>query len=339
MTTGSVQQSPISQPAGAPGVTGAPDAGGRQAWSRSDVLDLFDLPFPDLIFRAQSVHRAHFAPDEIQLSTLLNIKEGGCQEDCGYCSQSAHHDTGVAASALLDAETVAAAARAAKEAGSQRFCMGAAWRELKDRDVPKIAAILKDVKALGLETCMTLGMLTDAQAAALKEAGLDYYNHNLDSSPEFYDQVVTTRTYDDRLNTLGAVRTAGIKVCSGGIVGMGEARNDRAGLLEALANLPEPPESVPINMLIPIDGTPMGGQQRIDALEFVRMIAVARIMMPESYVRLSAGRQSLSDAEQAMCFLAGANSIFFGDRLLTTSNPEENDDLQLIEALGMRVAG
>ncbi len=297
------------------------DGGLRHDWTRAEIAALFELPFPELVFRAQSVHRAHFAPDEVQLSTLLNIKEGGCPEDCGYCSQSVHHDTGVAASALMDAETVAAEARKAKAGGAQRFCMGAAWRELKDRDVPKIAAILKEVKGLGLETCMTLGMLTQAQAAALKAAGLDYYNHNLDSSPEFYERIITTRTYGDRLDTLAAVRGAGIKVCCGGIVGMGETRMDRVGLLESLATLPEHPESVPINLLVPVEGTPVGGEERLDTLEFVRTIAVARILMPASWVRLSAGRSSLSDAEQALCFLAGANSIFYGDKLLDHAQP------------------
>lgn len=310
----------------------------RHDWTRAEIAALFALPFPDLIFRAQTVHRQHFAPDEVQLSTLLNIKEGGCPEDCGYCSQSVHHDTGVAASALMDADAVAAEARKAKAGGAQRFCMGAAWRELKDRDVPKIADILREVKALGLETCMTLGMLTEAQAAALKEAGLDYYNHNLDSSPEFYGRVITTRTYDDRLETLAAVRGAGMKVCCGGIVGMGESRMDRVGLLESLACLPEHPESVPINLLVPVAGTPVADQPRLDTLEFVRTIAVARILMPAAYVRLSAGRRSLSDAEQALCFVAGANSIFYGDTLLTTPNPEEDDDLRLLSALGMSAA-
>ncbi len=310
----------------------------RHDWTRDEIAALFDLPFPELVFRAQSVHRQHFAPDEVQLSTLLNIKEGGCPEDCGYCSQSVHHDTGVPASALMDADAVAAEARKAKAGGAQRFCMGAAWRELKDRDVPKIAAILREVKALGLETCMTLGMLTEAQAAALKEAGLDYYNHNLDSSPEFYERIITTRTYGDRLDTLAAVRGAGMKVCCGGIVGMGESRMDRVGLLESLATLSEHPESVPINLLVPVAGTPAADQRRLDTLEFVRTIAVARILMPASWVRLSAGRQTLTDAEQGLCFLAGANSIFYGDRLLTTPNPEEDDDLRLLGALGMVAA-
>jgi biotin synthase len=323
--------------ADAPGV-GPGAARVRHDWSRAGILALFALPFPELVFRAQAVHREHFAPDEVQLSTLLNIKEGGCPEDCGYCSQSVHHDTGVAASALMDAAAVAAEARKAKAGGAQRFCMGAAWRALKDRDLPKIAAILAEVKALGLETCMTLGMLTEAQATALKAAGLDYYNHNLDTSPEFYDRVITTRTYHDRLDTLAAVRAAGIKVCCGGIVGMGETRRDRAGLLQSLANLPEHPESVPINLLVPVDGTPLAGRDRLDTIEFVRTIAVARIVMPASYVRLSAGRRALTDAEQALCFLAGANSIFYGDKLLTTPNPEADDDRRLLAALGMTAA-
>ncbi len=302
---------------------------------------LFDLPFADLMWRAQTVHRANFAANEVQFSTLLSIKTGGCPEDCGYCSQSAKWGTGVRADKLLDVDAVVATARAAKASGAQRFCMGAAWRNPRDRDVPALVAMVEGVRAIGLETCMTLGMLSDYQAGALAAAGLDYYNHNLDTSPEHYGEIVTTRTYDDRLDTLAKVRDAGINVCCGGIIGMGESRADRIGLLLALATLPAHPGSVPINALVPIAGTPRGDALRggdkpaIDGLEFVRTVAVARIMMPRSVVRLSAGREAMSDETQALCLLAGANSLFVGNRLLTTSNPEVDRDAALFARLGV----
>ena len=311
----------------------------RSDWSRQEVLDLFALPFNELLHRAHDVHRRHFDPNIIQLSTLLNIKTGGCQEDCKYCAQSVHYDTGVGAGRLLDRDEIRSAAQRARAAGAARFCMGAAWRELKDRDVPRIADIIADVKALGLETCMTLGMMTPAQAEALQAAGLDYYNHNIDTSAEYYANIITTRTYQDRLDTIGAVRDAGIKVCSGGIVGMGEARTDRAGMLLTLATLDPHPESVPINLLVPIEGTPLGHTTPLDPFELVRTIAVARILMPQAYVRLSAGRRSLTDEAQALCFHAGANSIFYGDRLLTTDNPDHERDLSLFDRLGLQAEG
>jgi biotin synthase len=317
-----------ARPAGAP----AP----HPAWTRAAVLALFELPLMELLHRAQETHRRHFDPNRIQLSTLLSIKTGGCPEDCKYCAQSVKFETGLDAGKLMGAEAVREAALKAKAAGAARFCMGAAWRSLNDRDVPRIAAIIGEVKALGLETCMTLGMLTPPQADALKEAGLDYYNHNLDTSPEFYDRIVSTRCYADRLDTLSAVREAGIKVCCGGIIGMGESREDRAGLLETLANLDPHPESVPINLLVPIAGTPLGDSPPLDSFELVRTIAVARLLMPSAYVRLSAGRRSLSDEGQAMCFYAGANSIFYGDRLLTTGNPDHEKDLALFDRLGLQ---
>jgi biotin synthase len=291
------------------------------------------------MFRAMGVHRANFDPAEVQLSQLLSVKTGGCAEDCGYCSQSAHFDTGLKAGALMAPQAVIAEAMKAKAAGAQRFCMGAAWRELKDRDTPRLAAMIAGVKALGLETCATLGMLTDDQAKALKAAGLDYYNHNLDTSPEYYGEVITTRTYQDRLDTLARVREAGMAVCCGGIVGMGEGRADRAGLLHALAVLPVHPESVPINALVPVEGTPLSGAAPIEGLEFVRTIAVARLVCPRSMVRLSAGREGMSAELQALCFLAGANSIFVGGRLLTTPNPEMDQDQGLLASLGMRPMG
>jgi biotin synthase len=308
----------------------------RSNWTRQEILDLFALPFNDLLHRAHETHRRHFDPNTIQLSTLLNIKTGGCQEDCKYCAQSVHYDTGLGAGRLLDRDEIRAAAAQAKAAGAARFCMGAAWRELKDRDVPRIAVVIADVKALGLETCMTLGMLTPAQAAALQAAGLDYYNHNIDTSAEYYANIITTRSYQDRLDTIGAVRDAGIKVCSGGIIGMGEARADRAGMLLTLATLDPHPESVPVNMLVPIEGTPLGHTEPLDPFELVRTIAVARILMPRAHVRLSAGRRSLNDEAQALCFFAGANSIFYGDRLLTTENPDHEKDLALFDRLGLR---
>ncbi len=308
----------------------------RSDWTREEILDLFALPLNDLLYRAHEIHRRHFDPNEVQLSTLLNIKSGGCPEDCKYCSQSSHYDAGVKATKLMSRQAVRAAARKAKAAGATRFCMGAAWRDLKDRDLPAVTAIIGEVKALGLETCMTLGMLTTDQAERLKRAGLDYYNHNIDTSEEFYKEIITTRTYQDRLDTLRAVREAGLKVCSGGIVGMGESREDRAGMLQTLATLAPYPESVPINMLVPMAGTPLGDRAPLEPLEMVRTIAVARILMPWAYVRLSAGRKALSDEAQALCFYAGANSIFYGERLLTTGNPEEEEDRALLAKLGLR---
>ena len=308
----------------------------RYDWTLAEVEALFELPFTELIFRAAQVHRAHFDPTEVQLSQLLSVKTGGCAENCGYCSQSQHFDTGVPASKLMDATNVIAAAMEAKAGGAQRFCMGAAWRDLKDRDVPKVAAMISGVKALGLETCATLGMLTRDQAQALKDAGLDYYNHNLDTGPDYYDKVVTTRTYQDRLDTLEAVRSVGMSTCCGGIVGMGETRTDRAGLLHALATLPEHPNSLPINDLMPIPGTPLGDSEAVDPLEFVRMIAVARIVCPKTVVRLSAGREHMSRELQALCFLAGANSMFIGGKLLTTANPDKDTDAALMADLGLR---
>ncbi len=313
----------------------------RHDWSLAQIEALFDLPFTELVFQAAAVHRAWFDPAQVQRSQLLSIKTGGCAEDCGYCSQSAHFDTGLKASRLMAAQAVIDEARAAKASGAQRFCMGAAWRELKDRDVPELAAMISGVKALGLETCATLGMLSADQAKALKAAGLDYYNHNLDTGPDYYEQVVSTRTYQDRLDTLANVRAAGVSVCCGGIIGMGEARKDRAGLLLALANLPEHPDSLPINGLVPIEGTPLGdkvlnGEQAVDGLEFVRTVAVARLACPKAVVRLSAGREAMSRELQALCFLAGANSIFVGSRLLTTPNPEMDADDKLFADLGLR---
>lgn len=304
-------------------------------WPVDAVAALFELPFNDLIFRAQQVHREHFDANEVQLSTLLSIKTGGCEEDCGYCPQSVHYDTGVEATKLLDPATVAAAARAAREQGASRFCMGAAWRAPKDRDIEKVAELVRVVKAEGLEACCTLGMLTDTQAHALKEAGLDYYNHNLDTAPEAYGRIISTRTYDDRLQTLQSVREAGIHVCCGGIVGMGESRRERAGLVAQIANLEPYPQSVPINQLVQVEGTPLHGSEALDPFEFVRTIAVARITMPKARVRLSAGRQQMGEAVQALCFLAGANSIFYGDKLLTTGNPDWAADQRLLGALGI----
>jgi biotin synthase len=308
----------------------------RHDWTLEEVEGLFELPLVELVFRAAEVHRRWFDPTELQISQLLSVKTGGCPEDCGYCAQSQHFKTGVAASRLMDAEAVIAKAREARDGGAQRFCMGAAWRDLKDRDVPRLAAMIAGVKALGLETCATLGMLSVPQATALREAGLDFYNHNLDTGPDYYDQVVTTRTYQDRLQTLAAVRDAGISVCCGGIVGMGETRRDRAGLLHQLATLPAHPESLPINDLMPIAGTPLGGSTPVDELEFIRMIAVARLVCPRSVVRIAAGRDRMSKSTQALCFLAGANSIFVGGRLLTTNTPDPNDDEALLADLKMR---
>ncbi len=307
----------------------------RHDWTREEVRDLFALPFPDLMYQAQTVHRMNFDPSEVQISTLLSIKTGGCPEDCGYCPQSAHYEAGVKASKLMDIEAVLNEARAAKNSGASRFCMGAAWRSPKDKDLESVCAMVEGVKALGMETCVTLGMLNGAQAMRLKDAGLDYYNHNLDTSPEYYSNIITTRTYEDRLNTLANVRDAGINVCCGGIVGMGEGADDRVGMITALATLPQHPESVPINMLVQVEGTPLAKGEELDELDFVRTIAVARITMPQSMVRLSAGREDMSDETQALCFLAGANSIFYGEKLLTTPNPDQNKDMALLGRLGM----
>ncbi|RYD16086.1 MAG: biotin synthase BioB [Lysobacteraceae bacterium] len=307
----------------------------RHDWTRAEVLGLLELPFADLVARAQAVHRAHHDPNAVQVSTLLSIKTGGCPEDCAYCPQAARYATGVEAEKLMSLDAVLAKARAAKAAGATRFCMGAAWRSPKDRDIPKVAAMIGAVKSLGMETCATLGMLSEPQAQALKGAGLDYYNHNLDSAPEFYDEIIHTRVFQDRLETLGHVREAGLKTCCGGIVGMGESRAERAGLLQALANLPAHPDSVPINRLVRVAGTPLADAKELDPFEFVRTIAVARILMPASMVRLSAGRAEMSDELQALCFLAGANSIFYGEKLLTTGNPDTARDLALFERLGI----
>jgi biotin synthase len=307
----------------------------RHDWSSPEVLELFGAPFTDLLFRAQAVHRQHFAPNTVQLSTLLSIKTGACPEDCAYCPQSIRYATGVKAEPLMELEAVVAAARDAKANGATRFCMGAAWRAPKDRDLDPVVAMVGAVKELGLETCLTLGMLKPEQARRLGTAGLDYYNHNLDTSREYYEEIITTRCYQDRLDTLEAVRAAGVKVCCGGIVGMGERREDRAELLRTLANLPEHPESVPINNLVQVEGTPLRGLPQIDPLEFVRTLAVARILMPRSYVRLSAGRTEMSDELQALCFLAGANSIFYGEKLLTTGNPQNDRDRALFARLGL----
>ncbi|WP_338846496.1 biotin synthase BioB [Massilia sp. W12] len=305
--------------------------------SLQSVLDLFDLPFNELLWRAQQVQRENFPAQDVELATLLSIKTGGCEEDCGYCPQAARYDTGVEAKKILGLDEVLQAAQSAKASGATRFCMGAAWRSPKERDLEKVEAMVRGVKALGLETCATLGMLEEGQAERLQQAGLDYYNHNLDTAPEFYGKVITTRDYEDRLNTLERVRGAGLKVCCGGIVGMGESRLQRAGLLAQLANLDPYPESVPINHLVQVEGTPLHGQDKLDPLEFVRTIAVARIIMPRARVRLSAGRREMGEAVQALCFLAGANSIFYGDKLLTTGNPEANDDQALLAKLGLPV--
>ena len=304
-------------------------------WTVAAIEALMDLPFTDLMHQAQTIHRQHFDPREVEFATLLSVKTGGCPEDCAYCPQAARYDTGVEATKLMECEEVLVAAKAAKAAGATRFCMGAAWRAPKDRDIEKVAELIRTVKSLGLESCATLGMLEDKQAQALADAGLDYYNHNLDTSPEFYGDVITTRDYQDRLDTLVNVRGAGVKVCCGGIVGMGESRQQRAALIAQLANLSPYPESVPINHLVRVKGTPMADLAPLDPLEFVRTIAVARITMPTARVRLSAGRREMGDAVQAMCFMAGANSIFFGEKLLTTGNPDTDADLALIQRLGM----
>src|SRR5215470_17248150 len=307
----------------------------RHNWTRAEIRALFALPFSELIFQAQSVHRRHFDPGEVQISTLLSIKTGGCPEDCAYCPQSVHYDTGVKADKLMSVDAVLAEAAAAKSAGASRFCMGAAWREPKDRDLDKVCEMVAGITALGLETCATLGMLTQHQARRLKAAGLDYYNHNLDTSPEYYGAIITTRAYQDRLDTLGHVRDAGIHVCCGGIVGMGENAEDRVGMITTLANLPAHPESVPINLLVKVEGTPLASADVLDPIDFVRAIAVARITMPKSVVRLSAGREDMREETQALCFLAGANSIFYGPKLLTTPNPERDRDRRLMDKLGL----
>ncbi|MCB5188487.1 biotin synthase BioB [Methylobacillus caricis] len=304
-------------------------------WSVDDIVALFELPFSDLMHRAQTMHRENFDPNGVQVSTLLSIKTGGCSEDCGYCPQAARYHTDVEKQDLMQLEEVLAAARAAKENGASRFCMGAAWRSPKQRDLEPVLKMIQEVKAMGLETCATLGMLKDGQAEQLKDAGLDYYNHNLDTAPEYYGDVITTRTYQDRLDTLDRVRNVDINVCCGGIIGMGESRNQRAGLLAQLANMERPPESVPINLLTQVEGTPLYGIDELDPFEFVRTIAAARITMPQSFVRLSAGRQSMHEGIQALCFLAGANSIFYGEKLLTTGNPEAEADKQLFGKLGI----
>ena len=307
----------------------------RHDWQPAELLALFDLPFPELMARAGETHRERFDPTQVQVSTLLSVKTGGCPEDCAYCPQAARYDTGVQAQKLMDLDEVMDKARAAKAAGASRFCMGAAWRSPKDRDIPKVAEMIRGVKALGLETCATLGMLKGDQAQALRAAGLDYYNHNLDTAPEFYGEVIQTREYQDRLDTLGHVRDAGMKTCCGGIVGMGESRAQRAGLLQALANLPAHPDSVPINRLVQVEGTPLKGTALLDSFEFVRTIAVARLLMPAAMVRLSAGRAEMNDELQALCFLAGANSIFYGEKLLTTGNPDVEADQALFKRLGL----
>ncbi|MEK8029917.1 biotin synthase BioB [Ideonella sp. DXS29W] len=306
-----------------------------ERWPVADIEALFELPLTELVFQAQTVHREHFDPAEVELATLLSIKTGGCPEDCGYCPQSVHYDTGVEAGKLMEVTAVREAAEAAKAAGATRFCMGAAWRAPKDRDIEKVAELVREVKSIGLEACCTLGMLSEGQAQSLKQAGLDYYNHNLDTAPEAYGRIISTRDYQDRLDTLEHVRNAGMNVCCGGIVGMGESRRERAGLVAQLANMEPYPDSVPINELVQVEGTPLAGTEKIDPFEFVRTIAVARITMPRARVRLSAGRQQMDEALQAMCFLAGANSIFYGDRLLTTGNPEVERDRALLARLGL----
>ncbi len=308
----------------------------RHDWTRAEALALFALPFSDLLFRAQTIHRQHFDPNTVQVSTLLSIKTGACPEDCKYCPQSARYDAGLEREKLLELEAVVERARAARAQGATRFCMGAAWRSPHDRDLPAILDMVREVKALGLETCMTLGMLSETQSRALADAGLDYYNHNLDTSPEYYGEIITTRTYQDRLETLDRVRRAGMKVCAGGILGMGEGLADRAGLLVQLANLPVHPESVPINQLVPVAGTPLADAGALDPFDFVRTIAVARILMPASHVRLSAGRESMNEQTQALAFFAGANSIFYGEKLLTTPNPDADADRTLFARLGIR---
>jgi biotin synthase len=335
MPTANEQTITLHRPKAARAAATEPQAG---RWSVDAIEALFQLPFPELLYRAQTVHRENFDPTQVEFATLLSVKTGGCSEDCGYCPQSAQYDTGVKASKLMELEEVLFAARRAKDAGATRFCMGAAWREPKDRDIEKVAELVRGVKGLGLETCATLGMLKEEHAEQLADAGLDYYNHNLDTAPDFYGDIITTRDYQDRLDTLARVRQVGVKVCSGGIVGMGESHRQRAGLIAELANLEPYPESVPINNLVRVEGTPLADQAPLDPFEFVRTIAVARITMPKARVRLSAGRQQMGDAIQALCFLAGANSIFYGDKLLTTGNPDTEADVQLLQRLGMGAA-
>lgn len=310
----------------------------RHDWKLDEALELFDLPFNDLIFKAAQTHREYHENNKVQISTLLSIKTGSCPEDCKYCPQSAHYKTGLKKEPFMEIEEVKKAAQQAKEAGASRFCMGAAWRNLSDRDLDKVCQMVGEVKKIGLETCVTLGMVKPDQSKKLKDAGLDYYNHNIDTSPNYYKKIITTRTFEDRIETLNNVREAGLNVCSGGIVGMGEKREDRAGMLMALANLPDHPNSVPINMLVKIKGTPLGNIQALSEFEFIRTIAVARIMMPKAFVRLSAGRESMNDQTQALCFLAGANSIFYGEKLLTTNNPESQKDQELFQTLGIKAA-
>lgn len=311
----------------------------RSNWQLSEIEALLAAPFHELMYAAQTVHREHFPSAEVQVSTLLSIKTGGCPEDCKYCPQSAHYDTGLKANKLMQVEPVLEAAKAARDQGASRFCMGAAWRSPKSRDMDAVIAMIQGVKALGLETCMTLGMLTEDQADQLAQAGLDYYNHNIDTSPEFYDNIISTRTFEDRLQTLANVRDSGMKVCCGGILGMGETVKDRASMLQTLASLPQHPESVPINQLVKVEGTPLDTAETPNPFDFVRMVAVARLVLPTSYVRLSAGREAMSDEMQALCFLAGANSIFYGEKLLTTGNPEAEKDRALLESLGYRIEG
>ena len=317
-------------------VTSAASSASLQSWGIEEVMGLYEMPLMDLLWQAQGVHRANFDPNAVQRSSLLSVKTGGCSEDCSYCSQSARYDTDTERERLMPLDEVIAAAQLAKDKGASRFCMGAAWKGPKDSDLDRVLDMVREVKALGMQTCVTLGMLKDGQAEKLKDAGLDYYNHNLDTDKDFYGQVIKTHTHDDRLDTLDQVREAGINVCSGGIIGMGESRKNRAALIVQLANLPQPPESVPINNLVPIPGTPMAETERLDPFEFVRTIAAARITMPRSWVRLSAGRQEMSDELQAMCFLAGANSIFYGERLLTTGNPDVERDESLFARLGLK---
>jgi len=308
----------------------------RNDWTRSEIQALFDMPMMDLLFQAHTVHRAHFDPNQVQMSTLLSIKTGACPEDCKYCPQSGHYNTGLEKEKLLAVQTVVTQAKQARDNGAARFCMGAAWKHPSDKDFPHVLEMVRQVRSLGMETCMTLGALTEHQARQLAEAGLDYYNHNLDTSPEYYGEIITTRTYQERLETLGRVRASGMKVCSGGIIGMGETAADRVGLLQQLANMPAQPDSVPINNLVKVKGTPLDSVEDIDPFEFVRTIAVARILMPKSYVRLSAGRQQMNEQMQTLCFFAGANSIFYGEKLLTTPLPEESSDLALFNRLGLR---
>ena len=324
----------------APGFWEPAASGGlRHDWTRQEISALFAMPFMDLLFQAQSIHRTHFDPNVVQLSTLLSIKTGACPEDCKYCPQSGHYNTGLEKEKLLELQRILEQAQLARRNGATRFCMGAAWKNPSAKDFPHVLEIVREVRALGMETCMTLGALDQSQADALAEAGLDYYNHNLDTSPEYYAQIITTRTYADRLDTLERVRNAGMKVCAGGIVGMGEGRDDRVGLLQQLANLPVHPHSVPINNLVKVQGTPLQDVEDLDAFEFIRTVAVARILMPSSHVRLSAGRQAMNEQMQALCFLAGANSIFYGEKLLTTPLPQESADLALFEKLGLRAQG